>query len=164
VRAAVIAGVAGGVAACGAAALAGCGAGSDGLIRTFEAADYDTLDEWPGAAAFEEQFELDLPGSSRDVRLASDGFQDPIYQFRLTIDSGDLAAIESSAGCGGLLAQSESSPRASLTTVELDWWRPEGASAFQQCRGVDSSERVQHVFVDESDPSAYDVYIQVLYL
>jgi hypothetical protein len=157
------------------AAAAGCGAlavgtylldrsSGEGIIRTFESAEFDSLAQWPGAGAFEERLELDLPESSRDIRLASDGFQDPIYQIRFTIDPTDLPAIERSPGCGGLLPQAGSAPRESLTTVEVDWWQPEEASSYRQCVGIDSHQRVQHILVDESDPAAADVYIQVFYL
>ena len=134
----------------------------DGFIKTFDSAEFATLDEWPGATGFEDQFELDFPPSSRDIRLASDGFQDPIYQFRMTVDPADLALLATSQGCNGLLSQPASQQPQSVIT-NLEWWAPESAEVYQACAGGDTPGRSQHVFVDQSDPDAFDVYVIVFY-
>ena len=83
--------------------------------------------------ASEETLDLEFPPSTSNIRVASDGFQEPIYQLRFTIDSAELPIVESSLGCDGLLSQATSRPPGSVITEEIEWWRPEEAATFQEC-------------------------------
>lgn len=152
------------VLAAGCTALAGIvlGAG-DGDDRTVDITSYDTIDEWPGAEAFEEQFELDFPPSSRDLRLASDGFQDAIYEFRMSFDAAELSLVVDSIGCDGLLVQPASTAPDSIVAADLDWWTPDAATTFQECEGGNAPFREQRVFFDLSDGDEVVMYIQVFY-
>ncbi len=135
----------------------------DSFGETYEEASFATIDEWPAAETFEENFELDFPPSARDIHAASDGFQDPIYQFRFTIDAEELPILASSVGCNGLLSQQASEPPMSAVNEEAEWWDPGTATVFQECVGIDTPFREQQVFVDLSDPDEVKVYIVAFY-
>ncbi len=137
--------------------------GASDVSRTFDEAQYDTVAEWPGATGFSEQFELEWPSSSRQIKVASDGFQDPIYQFRLTIDPADLDSFVASPGCSGLLEPENSQPLEGVIVEQLDWWKPESATSFQRCDVSDTPGRTQQVMIDRTDSDQYVVYVAVYY-
>jgi len=136
--------------------------GSD-ITDPFESAEFATIEEWPAAAGFAEDFQLDFPPSSRDIRIAADGFQDPIYQLRLSIDPDELPILVTSIGCNGLLSQPASEAPGSIIDDEVPWWTPASAEVYQECSGGATPGREQRVFVDLTDPDRTTVYVLVFY-
>lgn len=133
------------------------------LGSNFEEATFASLDDWPAATTFADNFELVFPPSTRDIRLASDGFQEPIYQFRLTVDPDELPLLTDSIGCNGLLSQPASSAPGAIIDEPLDWWVPADAATYGECAGSPSPGRAQQVFIDLTDPAGAQVYILVIY-
>ncbi len=131
---------------------------------TFETASFETLDDWEGAAGFEESLGLSFPPSTVDVWIATEGFQDPLYQIRFTIDRDELPILESSIGCDGLLSQQASTPPQAVITEELDWWHPQTATTYRECSGGAAPGRVLEIFVDESAEATNEVYVAVVFL
>ena len=131
---------------------------------TFETATFDTLDDWDGAPGFEESLGLTFPPSTTNVRLATEGFQDPLYQIRFTIDRDELPILESSIGCDGLVSQEASTPPQAVISKELDWWAPEAATTYRACSGGGAPGHVLEVFVDESADASSEVYVLAVFL
>ncbi|MGF1597450.1 MAG: hypothetical protein ACFCVK_11075 [Acidimicrobiales bacterium] len=128
-----------------------------------ETAEYATLDDWPAAADFADRFELDLPPSARDVKIASSGFQEPVYHLRFTVDAEDAALVATSVGCSGLIPQPVSDVPDALVDG-LDWWVPERATSYQGCSGGATPGRFQDVFFDQTRTDTVDVYVRVVYV
>ncbi len=135
----------------------------DLLGDDIEVAEFDTVAEWPAAASFADQLELDLPDSTRNIFIASSGFQEPIYHLRFTVDPLDVETVAASVGCGGLVSQQASSPPGALVDG-LEWWQASEATRFQSCEESGAPGRVQHGFIDRSPNDAAVVYVVVIYL
>ncbi|MGI9615724.1 MAG: hypothetical protein ACR2QO_22620 [Acidimicrobiales bacterium] len=135
-----------------------------GFGTTFETANFETLEDWENASGFERSLGLEFPPSTSDVRLASDGFQEPLYQIRFTIDRDELSILESSIGCDGLLSQEASTPPQAVITEEVEWWQPESAAVYQQCSGGQAPGRVLDVFVDQTEADTAEVYVVAIFL
>jgi hypothetical protein len=138
--------------------------GDSGLGSSFETSTFANLGDWEAAAGFEQSLGLEFPPSTSNVRVATDGFQEPIYQIRFTIDDDDLPILESSIGCDGLLSQQASTPPRALIAEEVPWWQPDEASIYQECSGGQAPGRVLEVFVDRTSSSTSEVYLLVVFL
>ena len=136
--------------------------GDDDFGR-YEEASFAVIDDWPATAEFEQNFELDFPPSTRDIHIASEGFQDTIYQLRFTIDPGELPILASSVGCNGLLSQQASNPPGLSVNADVEWWNPESATVFQECAGSETPSREQQLFVDQSNPDETTIYVVAFY-
>jgi hypothetical protein len=131
---------------------------------TFATSNFDTIEDWEAAAGFEESLGLDFPPSTSNIRVASDGFQEPLYQIRFTIDGEELPILEESIGCDGLLSQEASRPPEAVITEEIEWWQPGEATTYRACSGGEAPGRVLRVFVDQSAATTNDVYVLAIYL
>lgn len=134
----------------------------ESFLGEVEEARFATTDEWPAADGFSDQFQLTLPPSTRDIHIASSGFQEPVYHLRFTVDPVDVGAVAASPGCGRLLRQ-EASRRPEALIGDLDWWQVADATVYQACEGPADPGRAQTVVVDTTDETAAIVYVLVIY-
>lgn len=132
------------------------------FITTFDEFSFDTLDDWPGAQGFAGDWQIEWPESARDIRLSEDGFMDPYYNVKMTVDPDDLDALIASPACQGLKDQADSVPRDAFTTEPIPWWTPETATTFAECNGPEPSTRSIHTFLDQSDPDETILYVLVV--
>ncbi len=137
--------------------------GGDRLLQTFFETEHETLADWEGAQETADNWAVVWPESARDIHLAEDGFMDPIYHFRMTADANDLDGLITSAACGGLLAQADSTPPNKIITADLPWWTPGQATTFASCVGQDSPE-APVIFLDRSNPAETIIYVSVILL
>ena len=129
------------------------------LLGTYQEFYFPTRADWPGADGLTESWGIPVPASATDIHLAEDGFQDPYYHVRFTVDTDELPTIIDAPACGGLLTQEQSAIPGWTATQPVDWWTPETATSYGTCadEGVPNGARL--VFVDRTDPDVAVIYL-----
>ena len=134
------------------------------FLQTFDSAEFTTLTTWSAHPDWETLLQLQFPDSTQNIKIVSDGFQDPYYHLKFEIDPTDLDAFIETSLCEALNPQPDSIITEYFATQAVDWWTPESATSYQSC----STDHLENsffftLFIDQSNPATFAIYITAIF-